>query len=229
LEELRLPFIFANSVGVDYDVITMLHESGHAFHTLEARAEPLAFYRHAPLEFAEVASMSMEFLGGDHLEVFYSKDDKARSIRQHLESVIGIFCWIANVDAFQHWIYTHPDHDADDRADAWLDLRRRFGGIEDWAGYEDARRFEWHRQLHIFEIPFYYIEYGIAELGALQIWVRAMEDKAAALKDYLKALALGGSKTLPELFKAAGAEFDMSIRTIEPLVKKVKAVLDETQ
>jgi oligoendopeptidase F len=229
LEEARYPFIFANSVGVDYDIETLLHESGHSFHTLECRNEPLSFYRHAPTEFAEVASMSMEFLGSEHLEVFYNKEDKARSIETHLEGVIWLFCWIATVDAFQHWIYTHPGHRDDDRAAEWVRLRERFGGIEDWSGYEQARRFEWHRQLHIFEMPFYYIEYGIAELGALQIWMRARKDPAQALRDYRKALALGGAKPLPQLFKAAGAKFDMSRKTIEPLTREVKTVLDRME
>ncbi len=229
LEEARYPFIFANSVGVDYDVETMLHECGHAFHTLECRGEPLSFYRHAPVEFSEVASMSMEFLGSDHLGVFYNKEDMARSIETHLESVIWLFCWIATVDAFQHWIYTHPGHTDGERADAWAGLRDRFGGIEDWSGYEEAKRFEWHRQLHIFEIPFYYIEYGIAELGALQIWMRARKDPKAALRDYRKALALGGTRTLPELFKAAGVKFDMGRKTIEPLTHEVKAALDQME
>lgn len=227
LEELRVPFIFANSVGVDHDLSTLLHEAGHSFHTLESRGEPLSFYRHAPIEFAEVASMSMEFLGGDHLEVFYSEEDKARSRREHLESVIWLFTWVATVDAFQHWIYTHPGHTADERAGAWVDLRDRFGGIEVWSGLEDARRFEWHRQLHIFEIPFYYIEYGIAQLGALQVWVRARRDKARALADYRHALSLGGSRKLPELFQAAGIRFDMSRDTIEPLVREVRSVLEK--
>jgi oligoendopeptidase F len=229
LEEVRQPFIFANAVGVDHDVETLLHEAGHSFHTLESRDEPLQFYRHAPIEFCEVASMSMEFLGGDHVDVFYNKEDMARSREQHLESVVWIFCWIATVDAFQHWIYTHPSHTQNERTEAWLRIRERFGGIEDWSGYEDAQRFEWHRQLHIFEIPFYYIEYGIAELGALQIWVRAMDDKKAALKDYRAALKLGGSKPLPELFKAAGVKFDMTRKTLAPLVRKVKGVLDRAE
>lgn len=227
LQELRLPFIFANSVGIDYDVNTMLHEVGHSFHTLECRDEPLVFYRHTPLEFAEVASMSMEFLGSEHLDVFYSPDDIKRSRQKHLEDVIMLFCWIATVDAFQHWIYTHPGHSPEDRARAWLSLLKRFGGIEDWSGYEEARDYGWHRQLHIFQVPFYYIEYGIAELGALQIWNNSKKDGPKALRDYRSALALGGSKPLPELFKAAGARFDMKKDTIAPLVRQVKSVLDQ--
>ena len=229
LEEARRPFIFSNSVGLDRDVNTLLHEAGHAFHTLEAADEDLVFYRHAPMEFAEVASMSMEFLGSDHLDVFYSSDqDLLRSREDHLRQVAMLFCWIATVDAFQHWIYTNPGHNADDRADKWIELRQRFGGIEDYSGFEEARRFEWHRQLHIFEVPFYYIEYGIAELGALQIWVRSRNEGRAALDDYRKALSLGGSKPLPQLFEAAGIKFDMKRETLEPLLDEIRSVLSKS-
>jgi len=229
LMELRVPFIFANAVGVDNDVITLLHECGHSFHTMACREDPLVSYRHAPIEFCEVASMAMEFLGGDLLEAFYSADEVARSREKHLESVVMIFCWVSAVDAFQHWIYTHPGHGADERADAWVEIRRRFGGIEDWSGYEDEERFSWHRQLHIFQVPFYYIEYGIAELGALQIWARAADDPADALKKYREALMLGGSRPLPELFEAAGIRFDMSSDTLAPLIDKVRAELNRSE
>jgi len=225
LEEARQPFIFQNAAGLDSDVSTLLHEAGHSFHALECRDEPLVFYRHAPLEFAEVASMSMEFLGGDHLDVFYSEEEKKRSVTEHLESVVMLFCWTAAVDAFQHWVYTHPGHGRKERAKAWTELRRRFGGVEDWSGYEEEERFSWHRQLHIFEIPFYYIEYGIAQMGALQIWLRARKDRKRALSDYRKALALGGSKPLPELFAAAGATFDMGIKTLKPMLDEVRKEL----
>jgi oligoendopeptidase F len=222
----RLPFIFANSVGLDYDVNTLLHECGHSFHTMECRREPLSFYRHAPTEFAEVASMGMEVLGFDYMDVFYGPEDLARSREQYLEGIVSLFCWIATVDAFQHWIYTHPGQTAAERSAAWVDLRRRFGGTEDWSGYEETRRSEWHRQLHIFEAPFYYIEYGIAQLGALQVWQRADRNQAEALAAYRQALALGGSRTLPELFSAAGLVFAFDRATVEPLVRHVKDVLD---
>lgn len=226
LEEHRLPFIFGNFVGVDGDVYTLLHECGHSFHTFEARGRDLVFHRRYPMEFAEVASMSMEFLGGDHLDAFYDADQKARSRERHLESVVWVFCWVATIDAFQHWLYTHPGHGRDERARAWLDILGRFGGIEDWSGYEDARAHIWHRQLHIFEVPFYYIDYGVAELGALQVWARAAEDPAGALADYRKALALGGSRPLPELFEAAGARFDLSSDTLAPLIEKVRSAIE---
>ncbi len=221
LEEHRLPFIFANAAGLDHDVRMLLHESGHAFHTLESRDEPLVFFREAPIEFAEVASMSMELLGGEHLECFYSAEDAARSRDRHAEQVVSLFCWIACVDAFQHWLYTRPGHSRDQRAGAWLELRQRFGGIEEFSGYERAREYEWHRQSHIFQSPFYYIEYGIAQVGALQVWERARKEGRAELDDYRKALSLGGSRPLPELFSAAGIKFDMSRETLEPLVRGI--------
>ncbi len=221
LEEARLPFIFMNAVGLHRDVETMLHEAGHAFHSLAARAEPLLYYRSAPLEFCEVASMSMELLAGPHLTEFYTPGEADRARRTHLEGIIGLLPWITIVDAFQHWIYTHPAHTRDDRKAEWLRLQKRFGGIEDWTGYEDARAYMWHRQGHLFNSPFYYIEYGIAQLGALQMWLNSKKSVADAVKNYKGALALGGSRPLPELFKAAKIKFDFSSKTIEPLAQAI--------
>jgi len=218
LAEARVPFIFMNAVGLQRDVETILHEAGHAFHALAARDEDLYAYRGAPIEFCEVASMSMELLGNEFLEEFYSGPDANRARRTHLEGIIGIFPWIATVDAFQHWVYTHPGHTRSQRAVAWLELMDRFGGNVDWTGYDQSRAYLWHRQLHIFLHPFYYIEYGIAQLGALQVWANSKRDKAKALNDYKSSLALGGSKPLPDLFKAAGSPFDFSANTIKPLV-----------
>jgi len=219
LSEARLPFIFMNAVGLQRDVATILHEAGHAFHALAIRNENLYAYRSPPTEFCEVASMSMELLGNEFIEEFYSAADANRARRVHLEDLVGIFPWIATVDAFQHWIYTHPDHTHAERAAAWLALLDRFGGDVDWSGFENAKPYLWHRQLHIFLYPFYYIEYGIAQLGALQVWANSKRDKAQALNAYKKALALGGSRPLPELFSAAGCSFEFSAKTIQPLAK----------
>ena len=150
LEDDRLPFIFMNAVGLDGDVRTLLHEGGHAFHALASRGEKLAAYREAPIEFCEVASMSMELLGARDLEMFYTKPDAERSYRQLLEGIVLILPWIATVDAFQHWIYAHPGHSREDRRAAWVAILDRFGGIVDWSGFENARESSWHRQLHIF-------------------------------------------------------------------------------
>ncbi len=226
LENDRLPFIFMNAVGLDGDLRTLLHEGGHAFHSLASRGEPLAAYRDAPIEFCEVASMSMELLGARNLSEFYSEADADRSYRQLLEGIVLILPWIATVDAFQHWIYDHPIHSREERRKAWTALLDRFGGIVDWSGHEDARANSWHRQLHIFLYPFYYIEYGIAQLGALQIWLAAREDRARAVANYRRGLAVGGARPLPELFEAAGIRFDFSEATIGPLMDAIQAELN---
>jgi oligoendopeptidase F len=223
LSEIRKPFIFMNAVGLDQDVFTLLHESGHSFHALAAAHEPLLAYRHAPMEFCEVASMGMELLALEQLNVFHKKEeDIKRTLFEQFESVIHILPWVATIDSFQHWIYENPKQSREERAEKWLEIHQRFNGrIVDWSGLEDVRRFLWHRQLQIFEVPFYYIEYGIAQLGALQLWVRARHNKKQALADYQKALALGGSRPLPELFAAAGLNFDFSEKTIAPLMDEV--------
>jgi oligoendopeptidase F len=222
LNEARLPFIFMNAVGVQRDVETLLHEAGHAFHALATQKEDLLAYRGAPIEFCEVASMSMELLGNQFLEEFYSPADAARARRKHLEGIVDIFPWIATVDAFQHWIYSHRGHSRVERTAAWVELMERFGGEVDWTGYEEARARLWHRQLHIFLHPFYYIEYAIAQLGALQVWQNSHHNKSRALQQYQHALALGGSRPLPELFSAAGCRFDFGTGTLRPLVALVR-------
>ena len=225
LNESRLPFIFMNSVGLQRDLETILHEAGHAFHALACRADSLTAYREAPTEFCEVASMSMELIGANHLDVFYTPEDTRRARKTHLEGVIGVFPWIATVDAFQHWIYSHPGHSEAERTAAWLHLMDRFGGDVDWSGLEDVRANLWHRQLHIFLHPFYYVEYGIAQVGALQVWANSHRDPVKALSDYKAGLALGGSKTLPELFAAAGCRLDFASDTIRPLIQLVRQEL----
>ncbi|MFW5798833.1 MAG: M3 family metallopeptidase, partial [Planctomycetota bacterium] len=170
--------------------------------------------------------MSMELIGAEHLGEFYSPAEAARARRKSLEEIVGILPWIATIDAFQHWIYTNPNHSRDQRAQAWLNLHERFGPVVDYSGFEENLRTSWHRQLHLFEVPFYYIEYGIAELGALQVWQRAAEDTPQAVADYQAALALGGSRPLPELFEAAGIRFDFSAETIKPLMDALLEELD---
>jgi oligoendopeptidase F len=225
LSEARVPFIFMNAVGVQRDVETILHESGHAFHAQATRGEDLYAYRGAPIEFCEVASMSMELLGNEFLEEFYARDEANRARKTHLEGVIGFFPWMAVVDGFQHWIYTHPDHTRAERKAAYLELMNRFGGEVDWSGWEAVRAYSWHRQLHIFIHPFYYVEYGIAQLGALEVWANSRRDKAGALRAYKRALALGGSRPLPELFHAAGCSFQFDAATIKPLVQLAEGEL----
>jgi oligoendopeptidase F len=225
LAEARLPFIFMNAVGLQRDVETILHEAGHAFHALAARNEDLYAYRDAPIEFCEVASMSMELLGNQFIENFYPAPEAKRARREHIEGIVEIFPWIATVDAFQHWIYSHPGHTRAERRAAWDALMKRFAGDVDWSDFETARGYLWHRQLHIFLHPFYYVEYGIAQLGALQVWANSRKDQARALADYKRGLSLGGSRSLPELFAAAGCRFDFSAGTIKPLVELVRSEL----
>jgi oligoendopeptidase F len=225
LSEARVPFIFMNAVGVQRDVETILHEAGHAFHAQATRGEDLYAYRGAPIEFCEVASMSMELLGNEFLEEFYPSAEADRARKTHLEGIIGFFPWMATVDAFQHWIYTHAGHTRAERKAAYLQLMDRFGGDVDYAGFEEARAHSWHRQLHIFLHPFYYVEYGIAQLGALQVWANSKADKAKALADYKKSLALGGSRPLPELFAAAGCKFQFDAATIRPLIRLANSEL----
>lgn len=222
LAELRLPFIFMNAVGTNDDVFTLLHEGGHAFHAFAVRDEPLYAYRHAPMEFSEVASMSMEMLAMSALDEFYETADKARTIRTELEGKIALLAWIATIDDFQHWIYTHPGHSRAERRDYWRTLVAKYGVGADHTGHEETRDFRWHAQLHLFEVPFYYIEYGIAQLGALQVWSRSRKNAAEALRGYKHGLALGGSRPLPKLFSAAGISFDFSSEMIAPLMQEVR-------
>jgi oligoendopeptidase F len=221
------PFIFMNAVGVADDVSTLLHEAGHAFHAFAAHAQPLIWQRHPGLEMCELASMSMEllaapYLGADH-GGFFAPEDLARARVEHLEDVLLSLAHIASVDAFQSWIYTSGeggDRDARDRA--WLRIRSRFERGIDWSGLDDQRIARWYRQLHIFLYPFYYIEYGIAQLGALQVWRNSLEDQGESVRRYRQALALGATQPLPALYEAAGARFTFDAEVIGELVELVE-------
>ena len=223
----RRPFIFMNAAGLQRDVETMIHESGHAFHSMLCEDDPLVHYRHAPIEFAEVASMSMELMVFPHLDEFYQGEELHRAMRGQLESIAAMLPWTATIDAFQHWMYTHPEHTRDERYAAWNELIDRFGADVDWSGLEHLRATLWQRQLHLFEVPFYYIEYGIARLGALQLWLQSRRDPDRALANYRRAMALGGSRPLPELFAAAELDFDFGPAIMRRLMDEVQTVLDE--
>lgn len=226
LTEARKPFIFGNVVGVDSDLGLIMHEGGHAFHALAAADDPLYSYRHAPTEFCEVASMAMELFALPYRNVFYNQQDAARSQQLHLESIVKTLIWVALIDAFQFWLYEHPGHSSRERINAWSQLYDRFGGrLVNWSGFQRQYEYYWHRQLHIFQFPLYYIEYGIAQLGALGLWLASKKDPAAALNSYRKSLALGGSRPLPELFAAAGLTFDFSEKTIAPLIETLQREL----
>jgi oligoendopeptidase F len=224
-ERQRRPFIFMNAAGLMRDVDTMVHEAGHAFHSMLSRDEPLVSYRQPPIEFAEVASMSMELIAHPFLDEFLSEADAVRACRKHLEGVVSTLCWVATIDAFQHWLYTHPHHTREQRDIYWLELHARFGPDVSWEGLETERAKMWHRQLHLFEVPFYYIEYGIAQLGALQMWQIYRDDPARAIDLYQTAMSLGGAKPLPELFESAGLVFDFGPVTIARLIAVVEAEL----
>ena len=231
LTEVRLPFIFMNAAKRDNDVRTLLHESGHSFHTFLMREKLLPyFYGGAivPLEFAEVASMTMEIVSGEHYEgTFYSREGARRSNLSELVDNVKLFTWVATIDAFQRWVYTHPSHTQEERAEAWVRTFNRFCGLESYEGLEASRAYRWHRQLHIFEAPFYYIEYGIALTGALGIWARYREDKRGAIAAYKSALSLGASRPLPDLFKAAGVDWGFGPEALRGLASLLRAAINE--
>jgi oligoendopeptidase F len=230
LWEARKTFIFGNAVGTDSDLGLITHEGGHAFHSLACADDSLLAYRLAPIEFCEVASMTMELFAKPYLSVFYNEQDAKRSCRVQLEFIVFVLTWIATIDAFQHWLYENPNHTSDERRDAWLRIHNCFGGgLINWSGLQLQHEYRWHQQLHIFQTPLYYIEYGIAQLGALGLWLQSKQDPCSALVNYRKALALGGSRPLPELFAAAGLEFDFSEKTIAPLVDAVGQELTQLQ
>jgi oligoendopeptidase F len=217
------PFIFMNSVGVPGDVTTLLHEAGHAFHVFERDELPYFFQRHPGSEMSEVAAMAMELLTAPYLSAahggYYSEDDARRARIDHLDKVMALLPHIASVDAFQHWIYTSGEgHDADARDAAWLRIRGRFEPTLDWSGLDAERTARWYQQLHIFLYPFYYIEYGIAQIGALQVWRNSLRDPQRALADYRRSLALGATVPLPDLFAAAGAKLAFDAGTMGELV-----------
>jgi oligoendopeptidase F len=224
------PFIFMNASGVLEDVVTLLHEAGHAFHAFAANALPFVWQRHPGAEAAELASMSMELLAGPHLGPptgMLDERDAAIARLEHLEDLLGTLAHIASVDAFQSWIYTSPDGlDADLRDTAWLRLRSRFEQGVDWSGLATERTTRWYRQLHIFLYPFYYIEYGLAQLGALQIWRNHRRDGPAALEAYRRFLALGATVPLPDLYRAAGAQLIFDSVGMRPLVEMVEEEME---
>jgi oligoendopeptidase F len=228
LAESGAPFIFMNAAGQMNDVTTMVHESGHAIHSFLAHPLELTAFKEYPTEMAEVASMSMELFTMDYWDVFFdNEEDLKRAKRHQLERVITIFPWISTIDSFQHWLYENPNHTLDQRSDAWMNLLTNFSSNAiDFSGLLPYRKYSWQKQLHLFEVPFYYIEYGIAQLGAIGMWKQFKENKQQALENYIKALSLGGTCTLPELYEAAGLPFDFSPERIKVLMDMVR---DELQ
>lgn len=227
LAESGAPFIFMNAAGTLDDVTTMVHEGGHAIHSFLSHELELTGFKEYPTEIAEVASMSMELFSMNHWDVFFGNPEELkRAKEQQLERVITIFPWIATIDKFQHWAYENPGHTEEERAVQWVNFLDEFSSpVIDNSGLEEYRRFGWQRQLHLFEVPFYYIEYGIAQLGAIGLWKQYKQNPATALHNYINALEKGGTSTLPELFKAAGLQFDFSPDYIKELMLFVKQEL----
>lgn len=225
LAESGAPFIFMNAAGQMHDVTTMVHEGGHAVHSFLAHHLELSGFKEYPMEIAEVASMAMELFSMDYWDTFFdNKEDLDRAKAHQLERVITIFPWIAIIDKFQHWIYENPVHTHEQRTNAWIITLSEFkDSVIDYSGLETYRSNAWQRQLHLFEVPFYYIEYGIAQLGAIGMWMQYKNDKQKAISNYCNALSLGGTKTLPELYKTAGLELDFSPGKIKVLMDFVKS------
>jgi oligoendopeptidase F len=224
LAETGAPFIFMNAAGQMHDVTTMVHEGGHAVHSFLAHPLELSGFKDYPMEIAEVASMAMELFTMDEWTVFFPKDEELlRAKEQQFERVITIFPWIATIDKFQHWVYENPNHSEEERAENWMRILNEFTSpVIDFTGLEEYRKYAWQRQLHLFEVPFYYIEYGIAQLGAIGLWKQFKENRDEALSNYTNALALGGTRTLPELYQAAGLKFDFSGPHIQSLMQFVQ-------
>ncbi len=212
LAETGVPFIFMNAAGTMGDVITMMHEGGHAVHSFLSHPLRLSAFKEYPMEIAELASMSMELFTMEHWGAFFDSEGELQRARlDELERVISVLPWIATIDKFQHWLYTHEGHTVAQREEAWMEILGEFStGVVDWSGFEDYRRSFWQKQLHLFEVPFYYIEYGIAQLGAVAMWRQYRSDKAAALRGYQAALSLGYTQGLKDLYRTAGIRFDFS-------------------
>lgn len=229
LYESNIPFIFMNATSNLRDLVTMVHEGGHAIHSFVSAHQPLVAFKNLPSEVAEMASMSMELISMEHWDVFFNDNNDVRRAKvNHLESVLQVFPWIATIDQFQDWLYTNPGHTHQQRREKWNELRSRFtSGEVSWEGYENYNDYLWQKQLHIFEVPFYYIEYGIAQLAAIAMWKQYKHNGAEAIANYLNALSLGYAKTIPEIYKHAGIPFDFSQESIHENIQFIKLELDK--
>jgi len=229
LAETGVPFIFMNAASMQRDLETMVHEGGHAIHSFLTRDLPLNAFKDTPSEVAELASMSMELLSMDVWDEFYpNKADQNRAIREQLEGIIFTLPWIATIDAFQHWLYLNPTHSEKERIKAWYEISNRFeSGEIDFSDYEKYRDYAWHAQLHLFEVPFYYIEYGFAQLGALGVWKNYKTNPKDALEKYKTALKAGYTKGIPEIYELAGVKFDFSEKYIQELFMFLNKELEE--
>ena len=227
LYEIGVPFIFMNSVGAQRDLVTMVHEGGHAVHSFLSRDLELTGFKSLPSEVAELASMSMELLTMNLWNEFYKDEQELnRAKKDQLETILKILPWIAQIDEFQHWVYENPTHSVEERHAKWVSISKEYGtGLTDWTGFEAVQKTAWQRQLHLFEVPFYYIEYGIAQLGALGVWKNSMTNFQQAIDAYKAALSLGYTKSIPEIYATAGIRFDFTEAYLKELADFVQAEL----
>lgn len=222
LYESGYPFIFMNAAGTQMDMVTLMHEAGHAVHSVLSQNLELTAFKSCPSEVAELASMSMELISMDHWDVFYPDPEDLRRARQsQLDRCIEGLPWIAAIDAFQHWLYENPSHSEEERMEHWRSIYTRFHGDLNWQGSELYRDHFWQKQLHLFEVPFYYIEYGMAQLGAIAVWRNYKRNPEKGLEQYINALKLGNTCTISEVYEAAGIRFDFSAAYIRELMEFV--------
>jgi oligoendopeptidase F len=227
LEEIGVPFIFMNATSTLRDMTTIMHEGGHAVHNFLTKDLELNDFKSPPMEVAELASMSMELISMDHWDIFFpNAEELKRAKRDHLEDLIETLPWVATIDKFQHWIYENPTHNLDDRRTNWIKTFDRFADTTtDWSGLGEGKNYLWQKQLHLYEVPFYYIEYGMAQLGAIAVWRNFKKDNHKGLQGYMDALKLGHTRTIPETYKAAGIKFDFSKAYIKELMDFVREEL----
>ena len=230
LDEIGVPFIFMNATSSLNDLVTMVHEGGHAFHSFLAKDLELNVFKHPPSEVAELASMSMELISMEYWDVFFKdKKELARAKREHLEGIIQTLPWVATIDRFQHWIYENPTHSIEERKKKWIEIYSMFSNtVTDFSGQEKYRNFLWQKQLHLYEVPFCYIEYGIAQLGAIAVWKNYKENPKKGFSQYVDALKLGYTKPIREVYEAAGIKFDFSGPYIKELIEFVKKEMKAT-
>jgi len=228
LAEIGIPFIFMNATSTLRDMVTILHEGGHAVHSIVTKDLELVDFKHTPSEVAELASMSMELISMDYWNVYFDDEEELRRAKkEHLEQIIQTLPWVAIIDKFQHWIYENPGHTAETRKAKWNDIFLAFSDtVTSWEGQEQYRDYLWQKQLHLYEVPFYYIEYGFAQLGALAVWKNFKEDPKKGLDGYLSALKLGYTRSIPEIYKAANIEFNFSREYISELIDFVRGELE---
>lgn len=224
LDETGVPFIFMNAASTVGDMLTMFHEGGHAVHAFLVHSLTLNAFKHCPSEIAELASMSMELLTMPHWHIFFdNQEDLNRAKKDHLIHVVSCLPWMAAIDAFQHWVYEHPNHSLSERAVNWNRIFSSFSdSVTDWGGYEEVKNLLWQKQLHLFEVPFYYIEYAIAQLGAIGVWQNSQINPQQALESYLNALRLGHTAPIRKVYQTAGVDFSFGREHIRSLVQFVR-------